>query len=162
MNHSDFIASAALVVAILAMTATFWQAHVARAHNRVSVRPHLDWGTGKYPDTPVILYLFNNGLGPAIIDSLTLTLDGKRFPIENFELPPEIYDEAMKVNGFIKWNLFSKGTPIANGTQIDLLIFENSPNSIASHNEAIKLLNRIGLEVRYSSMYKEKFSLNKS
>lgn len=162
MTNSDLIATAALVVAVLAMVATFWQAHVARSYGRISVRPHLDWGTNRFPGKPIVLYFLNSGLGPAIIDSLTLTLDGKSFPIEGMDLPTEIRDEVMSIAGHAEWNLFSKGTPIANGAQINLFCFENQSLGLLPHNQAIALLDRIGVEIHYSSMYNEKFVLRRA
>jgi hypothetical protein len=161
MSNSDLIATAALLVAGLAMGATFWQAHVARAYGRISVRPHLDWGTNRFPGKPIVLYLLNSGLGPAIIDSLTLTLDGKSFPIDGLDLPPELRNEVISISGHTEWNLFSKGTPIANGAQINLFFFENSSLGLVPHNQAVALLNRIGVEIHYSSMYGEKFVLRR-
>lgn len=162
MNNSDIIATTALVIALLAMIATFWQAHAARAFGRISVRPHLDWGINRFPGKPVILYLSNSGLGPAVIDSITLTLDGRNYPIDNMELPKEIRDEVMSIGGLTEWVLFSKGTPISSGTQINLFSFQNQSLNQSSYNRAITLLERIGVEIDYSSMYKEKFKLRRT
>ena len=160
-SNSDVIAAAALLVATLAMGATFWQGHLARAHGRISVRPHLDWGSNRYPGKPVALYLINCGIGPAVIDSITLTLDGKRFEIDSLDLPEKIRAAVMTVSGHTEWNLFSNGTPIASGSLINLFTFENPALGISPHNQAIAFLNRIGLEIHYSSMYGERFVVRK-
>lgn len=107
------------------------------------------------------MYLVNNGLGPAIIDSLTLTLDGKKFPIGDLDLPSELHNAVTSIPGHTEWNLFSKGTPIAHNTQINLLFFEDQSLGLMLHNQAIALLNRIGVEIHYSSMYGESFVLRK-
>lgn len=161
MTPSDYIACSALFVAVLAMLATFWQAHVARAYGRISVRPHLDWGTNRFPGRPISLYILNSGLGPAIVKSFALLFDGKEYPITELQLPSEIQEELMKISEYSEWNLFSNGTPIASGTQMNLITIENEPFSIERHNRAVSLLNRIGLILEYESMYEELFSLER-
>lgn len=162
MINSDYIAVAALFVALLAMFATFWQAHIARSYSRISVRPHLDWGVNRFPGKPVAFFLVNNGLGPAIIKSFTLTLDGKSYPIEHLELPKEIVEEVSSIDGLTEWKLFSKNTPIACGDQINIFLFENKSLGLSAHNQAISFLERLGIEIEYSSMFKEEFQLSKT
>ncbi|WP_156676000.1 hypothetical protein [Pseudomonas sp. Leaf58] len=57
----------AILISLFALTATFWQAHLSRVHNKLSVRPHLA-GHSSYTDEGIYKFeLRNVGLGPAII-----------------------------------------------------------------------------------------------
>lgn len=161
MTSSDYIASAALIVALLVMIATFWQAHVARSYGRISVRPHLDWGTCRYPGRPVSLYLLNSGLGPAVVNSVSLFFDGKEYGIEGLQLPEEIEREIKSLHGYSEWNLFNKDTPIASGARISLIEIDSQPFTPERHNRAVELIDRVGLVIDYSSMYKERFHLER-
>jgi hypothetical protein len=57
VTNSDLIALSAAVVALLALAATLWQAKLARTHNRLSVKPHLDWFEVYADDSPCALEL---------------------------------------------------------------------------------------------------------
>ena len=153
VSNSEWIAAASFIVAIFAMVATFWQASIARKYSRISVRPHLDWGIDQFPSKPTVLYIFNSGLGSAIIDSITLIFDGKRNLVTNMNLPNEIREEISKIeNCYPKWIVLSPGTPVLNGERIELFSFGHNN----SNSQAINFLKRLDVEVYYSSMYGEK------
>jgi hypothetical protein len=56
------------VIAICALVATFWQACLARKHNLISVKPHLEIASGfNFNEQYFFINILNNGLGPALI-----------------------------------------------------------------------------------------------
>jgi hypothetical protein len=70
-NAEQLISLLAFVVAI----GSFW---VQRKHNRLSVKPHLITFTDNEEDKKrVVVWLKNNGIGPALIKSFEFRLDGK-------------------------------------------------------------------------------------
>jgi hypothetical protein len=72
--------NAALLVAICALAYTAYEVRVQRAHNRLTVRPHLSTFTHtSRTDTAVLFHaqVVNNGLGPAFIKDFEAYLDGK-------------------------------------------------------------------------------------
>jgi hypothetical protein len=112
---------------------------------------------------PIVLYVTNCGLGPAIIKSVKLVLDGKAHPILDMKLPDDIFREVGEsVSGYSESHIFSKGTSIMNGQKINLFYFENPTSAITRHNQAIAFLDRLGFDIEYSSMYEEKFSLKRA
>lgn len=64
----DLAAWVAIFISVLALSATVWQSHLSRTHNKLSVRPHLA-GHSLWNEEEGIykLELRNDGLGPAII-----------------------------------------------------------------------------------------------
>lgn len=66
-----------IVVSLCAISLTVFQAASTRRHARLSVQPRLGWSIDVSPDGTVRYGLVNEGLGPAIITSLALTVDGK-------------------------------------------------------------------------------------
>jgi hypothetical protein len=72
-----FIALAALIVSISAMVVGIYEAALQRAHDRAEVWPHLELATFTNPQGATVT-LENGGLGPAIIKSVLVTVDGKR------------------------------------------------------------------------------------
>lgn len=72
---------AAVVIACIALGATFWQARISHRHNRLSVRPvietHVAWSNDRC-GLHVALTLENRGIGPGTITDLYLKRGGQR------------------------------------------------------------------------------------
>jgi hypothetical protein len=77
-----FIAVAALVVSVSAVVVGLYEAALQRAHDRAEVWPHVEISTFVTPKG-ASLFVANTGLGPAIIKSVVVTVDGK--PRRNWE-----------------------------------------------------------------------------
>jgi two-component system, cell cycle sensor histidine kinase and response regulator CckA len=71
-----FIAVAALVVSVSAVAVGLYEARLQRTHDRAEVWPHVEISTFVTP-TGASLSVDNTGLGPAIIKSVVVTVDGK-------------------------------------------------------------------------------------
>lgn len=72
-----FIALAALVVSVSAVAVGIYEAALQRRHDRAEVWPHLELSTFTTPNG-ASLSVENTGIGPAIIKSVVITVDGKR------------------------------------------------------------------------------------
>ncbi len=66
-----------IIVSLCAITMTVSQAMATRRHQRLSVQPRLDWKVDVTRDGEATYALANVGFGPAVLKSLTLTVDGK-------------------------------------------------------------------------------------
>jgi hypothetical protein len=159
LTPADIIAISAAVIALLAMAATFWQGYVARTHSRISVRPHLDWGKQSYVGRPLYVELINNGLGPAIVESLTISWDSANFVVTNLELPQFITDELKKCTFPTEWMTLSPGTPIGAGQRLKLLSLTPPPENSQSCEQALSLIKRFRFTIKYKSFYGEFFEL---
>lgn len=71
-----FVALAALIVSVSALAVGIYEASLQRAHDRAEVWPRLEITTWVTP-TGVELRLANTGIGPALIRSVVVTVDGK-------------------------------------------------------------------------------------
>lgn len=78
MTKSEKIQSSlAIFIAMTALMISVWQGCEQRRHNRLSVRPLLDFQTVGHNNTQSI-QLANNGLGPAIVQGFYIDVDGQR------------------------------------------------------------------------------------
>lgn len=77
-----FIAVAALIVSVTAVVVGIYEAKLQRAHDRAEVWPHLEIGTYTSPKGVGII-LQNTGIGPAIVKSVIVAVDGK--PMHNWD-----------------------------------------------------------------------------
>lgn len=160
LKASDYIAIFSALIAMAALAATFWQAAIARAHNRLSVQPRIDWGTDRYPGRPVCLFIENAGLGPAVIEQFTLVFDGKQY-VNPPDLPPAVHDQIAELRGDVDWLMFSGPAPMASGTRFQLFKATFDSADLTGHNEAVKFMDRLGFILEYSSMYGERFVLKR-
>ena len=82
----DFTSALALAVSIFALTIGAWQTRLMHGQARASVWPHLEAGytyNSNVDENGFIWHIDNNGVGPARVESITLTLDGK--PMKNWK-----------------------------------------------------------------------------
>ena len=82
LKESAPTVSAETITATAAVITAFWNAHASRKHYRLSVRPKLKL-THRFRGALDYfgIRLVNSGLGPALIDNIVISVDGK--PIEN-------------------------------------------------------------------------------
>lgn len=158
VESSDVIAICAVVIALLSMFATYYQARIARAHSRISVRPHLDWTTNRVLGSHPYVELENHGLGPAFVKSITCTFGGKAFDF-NFELPDFLLLQFTKLPFTHTWEAASPGTPLAAGRKLRVLSFCPDPANSDQCNQARELIARFDFTVKYSSAYDEHFEV---
>lgn len=77
VNWSVVTGVASTFIAVCALVFSIYQGIQARRHNRLSVKPHLTtWTTSTPEEGRYVVELINNGLGPALIEGFTLTVDG--------------------------------------------------------------------------------------
>ena len=67
-----------VIVSVLALLATFYQLRLQRVHNEKSLKP-LGQITLSDHDKTITVRLYNNGLGPLIIDRLTFNKGGEMY-----------------------------------------------------------------------------------
>ena len=147
---SVFIALTALIVSV-------WQGYETRKHNRLTVKPILNFtknynstydiiGTDTVVTRKYQLVLSNNGTGPAIVKSFKLYFDGE-------ELIPE--------EGFYLWGMLNKITPkdirIAQSGWLDGgdVVKIGDDRSLIRCNIVDDYLNRTEIEIIYQSIYEE-------
>jgi hypothetical protein len=70
-----FIALTALVVSVSAVAVGIYEASLQRKHDRAEVWPHVEVSVYVSPAGATV-YLENSGIGPAIINSVVVTVDG--------------------------------------------------------------------------------------
>ena len=75
------------IIALCALIFAIWQGYETRKHNKLTYRPHLT--TWQFYNSEKRLYsltLKNNGLGPALIQSFIVKVDGKELSKENYKV----------------------------------------------------------------------------
>ena len=156
------------VLALSALGLTFYQAWLSRRHNHLSVKPHLLWESQRnWSDEGLTLSLLvkNNGVGPAVIQDIKLSIDGKSFsdkahdPVE--QLAALLF--ANKVPYHVAAHAFpGQGSAMPSQAVIEFarIVF---PGMKKSQEAALgKVLDRANLKVVYECLYGRKLTLDTS
>ncbi len=148
-----------LFIAICAALFTFYQAWLARHHNRLSVQPHLQWSharTWKDDGFEYRLMVENYGLGPARIKKIELLLNKEAFVAETDDPIREIVKKAFQ--NVIPYRVKNSSFP-ARGYMLKAqseypvisLSFPGLKEADVSKLEGLR--TSIDLRIEYESMY---------
>ncbi|AYF88610.1 hypothetical protein D6Z43_16170 [Pseudomonas sp. DY-1] len=141
----------AIAISILALFATLWQAHLARAHNKLSVRPQLE-GHSHWEDNFYSLEVRNDGLGPAIITEARVYRHGSQVEGEG---PPLIVKAFTGVPGcqLVAHEFFYTPYVLPAGQSVEICKVMCDPRILDIEGFLGGLLH---LQIDYESAYKEK------
>ncbi len=162
MNWEIVTGVASSIIALCALVFSIWQGVQARKHNRISFRPHLTtWAHNEHLKGIYAVDLLNNGLGPALIKSFTIKVDGKKISGEG----TEPIDKAVKIlfpNEQFNAHYAYLGEKYAMGAKdkCRVVIIQFYGEKLPSNDYVEHTINRADLEVEYESFYGEKFFFN--
>lgn len=153
IGTSDIIALCAVVIAVLSFFVTIWESYTSRSHNRLMVKPHLYIDLNVVSTEPIRLVLKNNGLGPALIKSLRMFVEGKEISSSGEKL----YNEAMKFIGLDEYSfhffLLTSDHAFSVGDEIDLFVFDNNELDEEDILVIKKNLDKLNIVIKYESIY---------
>lgn len=143
------------IIALCALAFTAYQIIVQRRHNVLSVKPHITTFTNRNKNKNIAqlqVQIMNNGLGPAFIDKFQVYLSGQA--CEPKAAINSIL-KGMRVNTTI--TSLSDQYAMSSGEVRNLLavIFPCSTDEDMEKME--QKLDKLDLEIQYSSAYGEKF-----
>jgi hypothetical protein len=139
------IAVCALLMSSLATAASWWQSRVVAEQLSSQVWPYLTFQT-TYDPNYVALDITNDGLGPAIVRSVVLTVDGKVYSDPRLAFRRIFRPEKGKASAQLR--SISPGTVIRAGA--DALLFRLNAGWASRQYAAAS--NRVDLRVCYCSV----------
>ncbi|ENY5168439.1 TPA: hypothetical protein ACMDWL_004407 [Vibrio parahaemolyticus] len=146
------------IIALCALFLTVYQANSQRRQNRISLKPHLDLFTDRYFNNGVgriEIYLINNGLGPAFIETFEITLGDKNYSAKDARTAL-FGDRSDEFN----YTELSKGYAIAHNQRIRVLSVNFPAKDWAEVNGLEESISSLELSINYKSVHGQLFSLN--
>ena len=145
----DITAIATVFVAVLALLATFWQAKIARDHNRKSTTPILTFHVSTVDG--YLVWLRNDGVGPAILVDCSYFVDS-----EQCRTMMEV-SKRLRVSEGITFNLTEVVLPasVGVGQSVEFVRLSSHAPLLPTIRE---LSARIDIRVTYKSVYGEQFA----
>jgi hypothetical protein len=157
---TDPISIAATVIALAALAVAVLEGLAARRHNRISVVPHLSvlQSVSGAPADLVGLRLKNNGVGPAVLRSVTLAIDGQRIGQGDALTWLKVMHQLGVAENWLEATALEPGEAIGAGDYQNLLFVQHQNRTEESIKRLTRALFRLSLEVSYESVYGAKFS----
>ena len=173
LNNTDIIAASSVFIALLAFAvavgdsfAKRTEAAAQRAHNKLAVRPHIEWKKNIFPSKPLTLSITNAGLGPAIIEECIIRFRSIPYPHIKADLPDAIKQNFIDLGLVYETVLIDKNTAMKEGTEIQILSMEalwytnDGRNTYCDQDlyaDAVDLMNNFEFKILYKSFYGETF-----
>ncbi|TVQ19418.1 MAG: hypothetical protein EA361_00780 [Bacteroidetes bacterium] len=140
------IAAFAILISISTLIVYIYQSNLMKQQQKMSVWPYLNYGPSWGQDY-FIVDLINKGIGPAIIENVTITFDGKE--IEGIEGIMKLVPDSIR--GSYSFSTIPPGLVIMAGEALTLLNV-TEPTVVAYLMDNI-LNDKFHMEVCYSSVY---------
>jgi len=159
LDQQLIISIAASAIALCALVATIWQAYITRKHNRLSVRPILNFNV-MTENSDFVLSLKNTGFGPAIITDYQINFNDESLGDNSDEIAINLSEE-LEIGSYNKRMYFpGKGQAIAPGEFYRLIkiskILQDDDDKEKFKNDILWL----EVKINYESIYSEKFSIS--
>ncbi len=149
-----------VVIALCVLIFTILSGWFTQRHNKLSVKPHLTtWITQRSQQHYYCLELVNNGLGPALITSMEITLDNQVIQGKATE-PIDTVIQALFVDAQYKTetSFFDIGYSMPVDERRALVSIQFLEPFTITPEIFEERMKRCGLYIRYKSFYNDKFS----
>jgi hypothetical protein len=155
--------NASNVIALSALGATFLQAYISRQHNKLSVKPHINLNFDNSScGAEFNLYIQNNGVGPALITNFQVFIDEKKVEIGDTEEAIETIARRLfpEFNCKLVKGVLNEKDMLAVNEKFTVFRFVFISPDYPTFSNIDDAKNRVKVNIKYESIYKEKFSLN--
>ena len=140
-----FIAVAALIVSVSAVVVGIYEASLQRHHDQAEVWPHVEIGVFTKQNGATI-QLENTGIGPAIIKSVLVTVDGQ---------PQANWSGVLRVLNGVEPMPFSNYSAAEHGLRPgDKIALMDVPIADQPH-DFWKAIARVGMTICYTSVFQQ-------
>jgi len=144
----------AIVISIIALCATFYEANIMKTQQQAMVWPYFKIEP-RYNADGYGLVAYNNGTGPAVITSVELTIDGA--PVKNFDEMLDKIKPDRKI-GYGSLRMGSLNNSVFRAGQEEEILF--MPWTDETKEITKELYHRMQLKVQFKSVLGEHWLFN--
>ncbi|WP_394561831.1 hypothetical protein [Aquipseudomonas alcaligenes] len=157
---SAVAAVASVVCALAALWYSNRQIKIHDQHNRKMAQPHLaGWNHISHDPELYVYSLENVGLGPAVIKSIRLEVDGNQIEGEGADLLENATELLLEGVGSERgWEMFTAETMLPVGRKYELLGVKPTHHTAEDVRQRVK--DRARLVIQYESILGDKFTFD--
>ena len=166
LNTDKIIGLSAMLISLLTLIIFIYQTNLMREQSRLSVTPRIAFNTSlDTPDSTSIFsyYITNKGLGPAIIESIEIIHEDKRYQLNFQDFVKNAFPKFNDYGIIIQNMSLVSGVTLSQSESIKFFTFKFDVRNRDSFFKYLKVKDDGGLpfdiEVIYSSIYGEKWKL---
>lgn len=158
MGVEIWVSAASAVIALAALGLALFEGVQARRHNRLSLRPRLRFDFVIHQHQKVArITVTNVGLGPALIDSVRMLVDGSAVEVSCLA-EMEKLAESLGITTPVRFSVMQKGEVLSpSDGPLDLLSIGQEAFVDGPWQTINAAFRRIGYKIQYRSMYNERF-----
>ena len=151
-----------MAVALLALVATFWQAHISRKHNRLSVQPFVEHYQERIPGKHISVSIRNNGIGPALLEKVYFTISPNAQRLDIDELLDIIVLTMKPTKGEWETGTFSGKTTFPPGKMVTLIKLELTLEDDENFRIINKILDDTNIHIVYRCLYNHLYNYSEA
>ncbi len=157
----------AILISLLTLIMFIYQTNLMHKQSRLSVMPRLGFTTAYDHNDSVVVYsalIKNKGIGPAIINSAKIILEGKEYKLDMEDFFDEAFPKLDEYGNFNRLSNLGEGNTLAAGEIKKLFSYEFLITDIEKISAYMQLEDEdtfpFNMEVEYSSIYDEKWRID--
>ena len=160
MNWEIVTGISSAVIALCALGYTIWQGKQTQKHNRLSVKPHIaSWSHRNKGDGFYKMEIINNGLGPALIESFTITVDEEEITGNESDVVTktlELLFPGVKYKSTA--SALAREYAMAAKERCTIIELQFTEPKGMTFDEIDHAFNRADLRIKYKSFYGDKYT----
>lgn len=166
-NSEKILSLAAISMSFVTMLIFIYQTNLMRRQNYITILPYLATATTEnIAENQFQLNLKNMGVGPAIIETATITYQGKTYDLTEFD--DEIFNILLKLDPALdsikhfSTGTLNKGLAIPANTSYSLLLVQGTAEEyeLITRRLGQLLANGLGYQIVYKSIQEEKWLIH--
>lgn len=166
-NSERLLSLSAMTLSVITLFIFIWQTNLMSRQNYLSIMPYLQFSVlDDENEKSFGLSLKNHGVGPAILESVILEYQGKRYDLKDYnnemnELLSSL-EPALDSVDYTAYGSLNRGMAIPANSSYDFLAVINAPEDYTIATESIGQLVEKGLryEIIYKSLQEERWAIH--
>jgi len=127
LNTDRILGISAMLISILTLAIFVYQTNIMRVQSKLSVKPRLDFTTNQGGGDSLIVFqeiLENKGLGPAIIDSIYIDYQEKKFSMDAATFFEDQFPKLLDYGYLSQHATLGRGTTLTSNEERSLFVYK--------------------------------------
>ncbi|MBX2878123.1 MAG: hypothetical protein KTR30_38745 [Saprospiraceae bacterium] len=164
-NTDRILGLSAMMISLLTLIIFVYQTNIMRKQSRLSVTPRLSFNQQENINDSLYTYknnMVNKGLGPAIIESVTIIYKGERIDLRFSDFFEEHFPQYKKFAAMESDTRLSKGSTLTAGESVNFFTIVAPVKTVEAFRDYLEVDNDnlpFDIEVIYRSIYEERWQM---
>lgn len=164
-NTDRILGLSAMMISLLTLIIFIYQTNIMRQQSRLSVTPRLSFNQQETTNDSIYTYrnnMINKGLGPAIVESVTIIYKGERIDMRFSDFFEKYFPRFPEFATLQSDTRLSKGSTLSQGESVNFFTLVAPLQTIDAFRDYLEVEDDalpFDIEVIYRSIYKERWKM---